>query len=158
MVGCEYSHIAVRFPMGCVYGLVCSSKSVERLCIMIIIRGLGNWDAPHMLLRERLTFTPRSYYLAMIANCIMRFGWALLISPSQNYVQQHVILILGCVELVRRFIWTIFRIEWEHIKKELNEDRRRSRKNEESIGLISEHELRTMVGHRSASEIIREIF
>jgi hypothetical protein len=46
----------------------------------------------------------------------MRLGWAILISPAQSYVQQHIILLLGCVELLRRSMWAIFRVEWEWIK------------------------------------------
>jgi len=36
------------------------------------------------------------------------------ISPGQKVVQQHVILLLGCVELLRRAQWAAFRIEWQH--------------------------------------------
>ncbi len=46
----------------------------------------------------------------------MRLGWAILISPEQTYVQQHFILLLGCIELLRRSMWAIFRVEWEWIK------------------------------------------
>ena len=46
----------------------------------------------------------------------MRLGWAILISPEQTYVQQHIILLLGCIEIMRRSMWAIFRVEWEWIK------------------------------------------
>lgn len=46
----------------------------------------------------------------------MRLGWALYISPAQVYVQQHIILVLGCIELLRRTMWAVFRVEWEWIK------------------------------------------
>jgi hypothetical protein len=46
----------------------------------------------------------------------MRLGWAIYISPAQAYVQQHIILLLGCVELLRRAMWAILRVEWEWIK------------------------------------------
>ena len=53
---------------------------------------------------------------AIILDIIMRLGWAILISPSQTYLQQHLVLLLGCVELLRRFMWSVFRVEWEWIK------------------------------------------
>jgi hypothetical protein len=46
----------------------------------------------------------------------MRLGWAIYISPAQSYVQQHFILLLGCIELLRRSMRAIFRVEWEWIK------------------------------------------
>ena len=36
------------------------------------------------------------------------------ISPGQQVVQQHWILLLGCVELLRRAQWAAFRLEWQH--------------------------------------------
>jgi hypothetical protein len=40
-------------------------------------------------------------------------SWAIYISPGQKVVQQHVILVLGCVELLRRAQWALLRLEWE---------------------------------------------
>ena len=77
--------------------------------------GLGERDSPHFLLRKDITFEPRTYYTAIILNGFMRLGWALVISPYQPYVQQHFILLLGAVEITRRFLWSIIRIEKEHI-------------------------------------------
>ena len=36
------------------------------------------------------------------------------ISPGQQVVQQHWILLLGCIELLRRAQWAAFRLEWQH--------------------------------------------
>lgn len=77
--------------------------------------GLGNTRCAHFLLRDCLLYAPHCYYWAICLDGIMRLGWAVYISPGQVYVRQHVILLLGCVELVRRFMWAIFRVEWEHI-------------------------------------------
>jgi len=78
--------------------------------------GLGNADAKQFLLREELYFTPVTYYLAILCDLLMRLGWALVISPEQPYLQQHFVLMLGVIELVRRCMWAIFRVEWESIR------------------------------------------
>lgn len=54
-----------------------------------------------------------SYQLAASTNCVARLGWAVYISPGQKVADQHIILLLGCVELLRRAQWIAFRIEWE---------------------------------------------
>lgn len=72
------------------------------------------------LLRDTMYFSPGVYYTAMLGNFIMRLGWAFLISPEQTYVKQNYILLLGSIELIRRFVWAIFRIEWEDIERSKN--------------------------------------
>jgi hypothetical protein len=39
-----------------------------------------------------------------------------VISPEQQYIQENVMLLLSAVELIRRFLWSIYRVEWEHIQ------------------------------------------
>jgi len=56
------------------------------------------------------------YGLAVITDAILRLGWAIYVSPEQNVLQQHVILLLGAAEILRRFMWAVFRIEYEHLK------------------------------------------
>jgi hypothetical protein len=56
------------------------------------------------------------YYLAILLDLLLRLGWALVISPEQPYLQQHFVLMLGVLELLRRFMWTVFRVEWEAIR------------------------------------------
>jgi hypothetical protein len=51
----------------------------------------------------------------MALNLALRLGWAILISPEQAYVQQNFVLVLGSLELIRRCLWAVFRVEWEHI-------------------------------------------
>ena len=57
-----------------------------------------------------------SYNVAACTNAVARLGWAVYISPDQKVVQQHMILLLGCVELMRRAQWAAFRLEWEQHK------------------------------------------
>jgi hypothetical protein len=54
-----------------------------------------------------------SYQLAACTNSLGRLGWAVYISPGQRVAEQHIILLLGCVELLRRAQWIAFRVEWE---------------------------------------------
>ena len=58
-------------------------------------------------------YPPWCYYAAACTNGAARLTWALYISPGQRVVQQHVILVLGCVELLRRAQWALFRVEFE---------------------------------------------
>ena len=74
--------------------------------------GLLNTDSQNFLLRDNLTYPKAYYYIAIVTNFVMRLAWAFNISPGQPYVAQNVILLIGCLELVRRFVWLNFRIEW----------------------------------------------
>eukprot|EP01038_Epipyxis_sp_PR26KG_P012138 gene12138-16250_t len=80
--------------------------------------GLGDIlpQTKHFLLRPDIHFEPMTYYFAMIMNFFMRLGWAFVISPQQHYIKQHFILILAAIEIVRRVVWVVIRVEWEHTK------------------------------------------
>lgn len=67
------------------------------------------------LLRPKRSYPTNWYYFAMISNALARFGWAIYISPGQKVVKHHWVLILGCVELLRRTQWSLFRLEWADI-------------------------------------------
>ena len=97
--------------------------------------GLGDFKAEHFFLRssDTLFFPPYTYYCAIVLDAFFRLGWAIYISPGNMVLQQHFILLLGCVELVRRFVWSIFRVEWEHVcilSEEAVQQRRAKRLNE----------------------------
>ena len=49
---------------------------------------------------------------------MLRLGWAVYVSPDQQIVQQHVVLLLGVAEVVRRFMWAALRVENESLKHE----------------------------------------
>lgn len=87
--------------------------------------GLGNIQSTKFLLREELHFAPYLYYIAILCDLVMRLGWALVISPEQPYLQQHFVLMLGVIELLRRFMWSIIRVEWESIRYTTNEAMRK---------------------------------
>lgn len=57
------------------------------------------------------------YVWAALSNFVARLGWAVYVSPDQNVVEQHVILLVGAAEIARRFQWALFRVENEHVKR-----------------------------------------
>jgi len=77
--------------------------------------GLGHLDSIHWGLRDDLCFHPDRYYAAIALDFVLRLGWAFVISPDQRYVAENYMLLLGAVELMRRSMWAIFRVEWESI-------------------------------------------
>jgi hypothetical protein len=78
--------------------------------------GLGHFDAAHFGLRDELFFRPDWYYISIAVDFVMRLGWAFVISPDQIFVAESYMLLLGAIELTRRSMWAIFRVEWEYIK------------------------------------------
>mmetsp|Transcript_9411 Transcript_9411/g.9214 ORF Transcript_9411/g.9214 Transcript_9411/m.9214 type:complete len:637 (+) Transcript_9411:167-2077(+) len=78
--------------------------------------GLGSLTSKHFLLRDELTYLPNKYYMSIALDFVMRLGWIFVISPEQQYIQENVMLLLSAVELIRRFLWSIYRVEWEHIQ------------------------------------------
>ena len=66
---------------------------------------------------------PTSWYVAgIVIDLVARLGWAVYISPGQTVVAQHVTLLLGSVELTRRAVWSLFRLEWEQILRVATEE------------------------------------
>ncbi|CBK24141.2 uncharacterized protein [Blastocystis hominis] len=60
---------------------------------------------------------PVAYYLAIVNNTILRFAWILklfiVIMNSEN--QNKMLLVFGCIEVIRRNIWNVFRMENEQV-------------------------------------------
>jgi hypothetical protein len=62
--------------------------------------------------------TSRVYIPAIILNILLRFSWVLLISPDQWLETdqfQGLIFGLAVLEMIRRFIWALFRVENEMV-------------------------------------------
>ena len=57
------------------------------------------------------------YYLSIIEDLILRFGWTLSMSLIEmGYIDSDLIFsILAPLEIFRRFIWNYFRLENEHL-------------------------------------------
>lgn len=73
-----------------------------------------------MSLRTKRFFHPLFYSIAVIVDIVLRFAWATTLMPSviswfpASPAQK---LFLGSLEVVRRFIWAVIRVENEHISK-----------------------------------------
>ena len=114
--------------------------------------GLGNLKSANFLLRDYLNYAPYLYYIAILCDLVMRLGWALVISPEQPYLQQHFVLMLGVIELVRRFLWSIIRIEWEWLRNQSNE-RMLRKKQGRSSGSTSGSTSETNISYHNNSDL-----
>ena len=84
-------------------------------------------DRHHGFLRERRMFGRQEwYYLAIGADLILRFGWALTLVPGTQsvgnllakeggYLEVISTVALAWAELCRRAMWAVFRLEAEHL-------------------------------------------
>ncbi|KAJ3057519.1 hypothetical protein HK097_004041 [Rhizophlyctis rosea] len=79
--------------------------------------GLLRKNKEHLYLRKVLVYPAWTYYAAMPLNFILRLSWVFLLSPNNwGLVQDSRILVYfqALLELFRRFVWSIFRMENEH--------------------------------------------
>ena len=83
------------------------------------------FDGASWWLRPVRVFPTSWYVTAVGLDLLARLGWAVYISPGQTVVAQHVTLLLGTVELFRRALWSLFRVEWEQIRRVAVEEARR---------------------------------
>ncbi|KAF0983292.1 hypothetical protein FDP41_010357 [Naegleria fowleri] len=72
------------------------------------------------LLRRKLIFSPIYYYMAMIANIVLRWVWLPFVFvkafvPVEQNTLEWLLYALIALELLRRFIWNIFRVEHENL-------------------------------------------
>lgn len=69
-------------------------------------------------LREKLLYSKKYYYMAIVSNFIFRCSWVLTISNGVNpfgLQKELFTLICGFIEMLRRAIWNFLRVEKEHI-------------------------------------------
>ncbi|KAL8969072.1 MAG: hypothetical protein Q9197_004540 [Variospora fuerteventurae] len=77
---------------------------------------LCNPYAEHPFLRETLGYkNPWAYYMAMILDPILRFNW-IFYTIFSNGLQHSALLsfLISLTEILRRGMWTLFRVENEH--------------------------------------------
>ena len=74
--------------------------------------------------KSLIYFRPRLFYpvyyhlVAAIVNLIMRFSWMITMFESARTLNPGtLVLLVEAMEIIRRFIWNIFRVEWEIINK-----------------------------------------
>lgn len=76
--------------------------------------GLLEKNKIHPYLREKLVFgSPRTYYLIIVGNFIMRLTWIMTISPKlASFLGDPnlVFLITGMIEIFRRGVWNLLRV------------------------------------------------
>lgn len=60
------------------------------------------------------------YYGFIVVNLVLRFTWSLKLSSHLQYLVewQRGLLLLEALELVRRTVWILLRVEWELVKRE----------------------------------------
>ncbi|RMD43178.1 hypothetical protein DV735_g1944, partial [Chaetothyriales sp. CBS 134920] len=77
---------------------------------------LGNWWCEHFFLRPRLAYKePSYYYAAMVADVVLRHQWiAYAIFTESPEHRTLVSFIVALAEVLRRGMWSLFRVENEH--------------------------------------------
>lgn len=72
----------------------------------------------HLLLRPRLRFGLTMSALIVLADSILRFSWLLRFVSSYLFVSHDAfVLCTQFLEVFRRSIWNLLRVEWENIKQ-----------------------------------------
>ena len=73
-------------------------------------------DSKNFLLRDHLFYkNPNYYYAAMITDVILRFQWVFYAFFTRQIQQSAVTsFCIAVAEILRRFIWILFRMENEH--------------------------------------------
>ena len=69
-------------------------------------------------LREEFVYSsPYYYYIAIIQDFVLRFGWTLSVSLTEVGIANADLMmsILAPLEIFRRFVWNFFRLENEHL-------------------------------------------
>lgn len=76
-------------------------------------------------LRPTLLFPLPAYPLAIFANLFLRLTWSLKLSAHLHAQVSGALLFfwLEIAELLRRWVWVFFRVEWECVKRELERER-----------------------------------
>lgn len=81
--------------------------------------GLFDPKAPpeYRFLREELVYPVKYYYVSIIEDFILRFGWTFNLSLTEVGVipPDIITLVLAPLEIFRRFLWNFYRLENEHL-------------------------------------------
>mmetsp|Transcript_16806 Transcript_16806/g.47131 ORF Transcript_16806/g.47131 Transcript_16806/m.47131 type:complete len:477 (+) Transcript_16806:152-1582(+) len=70
----------------------------------------------HVLMRPRLRFGLLLSALIMSADCVLRFSW--LLKFTTILTGGNLLLVTQLLEVFRRGIWNLLRVEWENIKQQ----------------------------------------
>ena len=70
-------------------------------------------------MRQRYFYPTITYLVVSITNLVLRFAWAAnQFEPFASLDPSTLVLILELVEVLRRSVWNMYRIEWEIISAE----------------------------------------
>lgn len=77
-------------------------------------------SAKNIFLRNNIVFEPIWYYIAIITNLMLRFSWLVVVLLRSNIrmgpaAVEWISWIVIVLELFRRFVWNIFRVEIEFL-------------------------------------------
>lgn len=80
-------------------------------------------EPEHYGLRQKLTFSPNIYYIAIVVDLLLRMLWSLKLSPHLHGLVEYEsgIFLMECLEVGRRWMWIFLRIETEHHRATHNE-------------------------------------
>ena len=77
--------------------------------------GLGRPEAKIFLLRDKIIYPRKFYYSAILLDTLIRFSWLLsYIELNKNKFDEWKNLMLSLLEIIRRIVWCIIRIENEN--------------------------------------------
>lgn len=84
----------------------------------------GDWGLfnieNHTIFRPRLLFSKKFYYFFLAFNMLLRVSWALTISPfvinSTGVWPVLFVMLISFIEIFRRGVWNVLRIENEHMR------------------------------------------
>jgi hypothetical protein len=117
------SHQSTWDPLVAFY-LACLIISTLYNYIWDVFMDWGLGKSEHGYLREKRMFTYRAYYyLAIVVDFVLRFGWTLTLVPSTAGIPlsrgfvEYTTPFLAAGEIARRAMWGCFRLENEHIKR-----------------------------------------
>lgn len=92
-------------------------------CSPIPGSGVEQNSCSNTLLRPRLRFGTVLSTIILLADGIFRFGWVLRFYESYIFISKDsYILFTELLEVFRRSIWNLLRVEWENIKQMRNKD------------------------------------
>jgi hypothetical protein len=85
---------------------------------------VGFWQTPYkdrILLRPNLMYdNPAFYIFAITADLILRFVWVVSLAPASitaKFAKSALQMFMGALEIIRRGIWSMMRVENEHVNK-----------------------------------------
>jgi hypothetical protein len=89
----------------------------------------------------QLPHTPVIYYAAILLDFLLRVLWSFKLSVHLHLTQEGLTFVLEICEVLRRFLWLFFRIEWQVIEMEEDAPPRLSSAGSSSAGVVADIEL-----------------